>query len=65
MSTNPIKSREEIDLKKTLDELDSLFKAMRKAADKLPGGWQEKRCDDFTDKITEAEQIAKEALELW
>ena len=62
--SNPIESRAEIELKRTLDMIDFLLEAVQREANKLPYTWQEEHCDAFTDKLTDAKRIAKEATGL-
>ena len=63
--SNPIEPREKIELERTLDAIDALLEKVHAEADKLPDRWQTKRCDAFWDKLIDAKQIAKEAMELW
>lgn len=62
--SNPIESPKEIAVKRTLDMIDFLLEGVQNEADKLPELWQENHCDNFTDKLSGAKQIANEATEL-
>ena len=65
MSNNPIKSREEIDLERTLDTIDYHLNAIQEAADNLPPRWQPGHCDKLTAKLDDVKHIAMKAMELW
>lgn len=62
--SNPIESREKIEIEETLDAIDALLERVHAEADKLPDRWQVNRSNRFWDLMIAAKDMVNESLEL-